>query len=69
MTIATMTSKGQTTIPKDIRDAAGLVPGTKMHFTLLSSGAIMVRVKNRSVRDLQGMLKTGRKLSIADLSR
>jgi antitoxin PrlF len=66
---ATLTSKGQTTIPKAIREKAGLHPGDKMHFTVLSSGAIMVRVKNRKVRDLQGMLKSRRKVPVSGLSR
>ena len=52
MSTATMTSKGQTTIPKDVREAAGIKAGDRMHFTVLDDGTIIVRVKNRSVRDL-----------------
>lgn len=52
MSTATLTSKGQTTIPKDVRDAAGIKAGDRMHFTVLDDGTIIVRVKNRSVRDL-----------------
>jgi AbrB family looped-hinge helix DNA binding protein len=69
MTTATLTSKGQTTIPKDIREQAGLHAGDRMHFTVLANGAIMLRVKRRSVADLQGMLKPRRKLRTSDLSR
>jgi len=52
MTFATMTSKGQTTIPKDIRAAANLKPGDRIHFTVLEDGTIIVRVKNKSIRNV-----------------
>ena len=69
MSISTLTSKGQTSIPKDVRERVGLKPGDRMQFTALSSGAFIVRVKNRSVRDAQGLLKTRRRLRTAALSR
>ena len=62
MTMATITSKGQTTIPKDIRDKLDLRPGTKVNFTLLANGTIVIRVKNRSLKDVSGILhRPGRK--------
>ena len=42
MAFATVTSKGQTTIPKDIRAAANLKPGDRIHFTVLEDGTIIV---------------------------
>lgn len=69
MSIATLTSKGQTTIPKDVRDQVGLQPGDRMHFTVLESGAIVVRVKNRSARELRGVLKARKRVPVKDLSR
>jgi antitoxin PrlF len=60
-TDATLTSKGQTTIPKEIRDALGMQPGDRMTFTLMPDGTVVMRVKNKSVTELAGMLhKTGR---------
>lgn len=56
MSLATLTSKGQTTIPKEIRDALGLKPKDKIHFTLLPNGAVLMRAKTRSVVDLFGLL-------------
>jgi antitoxin PrlF len=61
-TEATLTSKGQTTIPKPIRDSLRMKAGDKMNFTLMPDGVVIMRVKNRQVFDLAGLLyKKGRK--------
>jgi antitoxin PrlF len=57
MSDATLTSKGQTTIPKDIRDSLGLKPGHRMTFTLMPDGSVLLRVKNKSVVNLGGRLQ------------
>lgn len=56
MTVATLTSKGQTTIPKEIREKLGLKPGTKLHFNLMPDGTISVRAKTGTIMDLAGIL-------------
>lgn len=68
---ATLTSKGQTTIPKEIRDSLGMKPGDRMTFTLMPDGTVVMRVKTKSVMDLAGILhKKGRKaVSIQQMSR
>ena len=59
---ATLTSKGQMTIPKAIRDSLGMKTGDRMTFTLLPDGIVVLRVKNKRVSDLGGILhKKGRK--------
>jgi AbrB family looped-hinge helix DNA binding protein len=61
-TDATLTSKGQTTIPKEIRDRLGMKPGDRMTFTLMPDATVVMRVKSRRVTELAGMLqKKGRK--------
>jgi antitoxin PrlF len=61
-TDATLTSKGQTTIPKPIRDSLGMKAGDRMTFTLMPDGVVVMRVKNKHVSDLGGLLrKKGRK--------
>ncbi len=50
MTFAIVTSKGRTTIPKEIRAAANLKPSDRIHFSVLDDGRIIIRVKNRSIR-------------------
>ena len=70
-TDATVTGKGQTTIPKKIRDDLGMKAGDRLTFTLMPDGVVLMRVKNKSVMTLAGSLrKRGRKaLATAQLSR
>ena len=42
MTTTTLTSKGQVTIPKHIRDALRLVPGMAVQFSVDGSGAVVL---------------------------
>lgn len=56
MSLATITSKGQTTIPKDIRDGLGLQPKDQVQFTLIADGTVILRVKKRSITELYGIL-------------
>lgn len=69
MAFATVTSKGQTTIPKDVRAAANLKAGDRIHFTVLEDGTIIVRVKNRSIRDIAIKPPGGKHVSIAQMNR
>ena len=70
-TDATLTSKGQTTIPKAIRQSLKMKPGDRMSFTLMPDGTVIMRVKNKRVMALAGMLrKKGRKpVPVERLSR
>jgi len=53
---ATLTSKGQLTIPKQIRDRLGLKPGDRLAFDL-GDGTINLRVeKRRTLEELRGSL-------------
>jgi AbrB family looped-hinge helix DNA binding protein len=66
---ATMTSKGQTTIPKDVRAAANLKPGDRIHFTVLEDGTIIVRVKNKSIRDISFRPPGSKRVSVRHMNR
>ena len=70
-TDATLTSKGQTTIPKEIRDGLGMKSGDRMTFMLMPDGTVVMRVKSGSVNELAGRLhKKGRKpVPVGQLSR
>lgn len=71
MAIATLTSKGQTTIPKKIRDLLGLMPGDKLDFIVEADGRVVLRPATLDVRELRGMMRTkGRKpVSLKDMER
>ena len=49
--VATITSKGQITLPKPIRQALGLNFGGKVAFDLLGSQVIVSRVENQEHED------------------
>jgi antitoxin PrlF len=47
MTTVSVTSKGQVTIPKRVRQALGITPGSKVEFNLEGGGARLHLVKKR----------------------
>ncbi len=56
MAIATITNKGQITIPKEVRDAFGLHSGDKLEFFCEQGGRIVVTPIKKNVDDLFGKL-------------
>ena len=69
MATATVTSKGQVTIPKEIRDALGITAGDKIVFRRKETGEIVVEAANIDLMSLAGMLKPRRKgVSIEDMN-
>jgi antitoxin PrlF len=55
--LATITSKGQVTVPKNIRDQLNIQAGTQLDFTLNNDGTISVRPLNRTALSIVGILK------------
>ena len=53
---ATVTDKGQGTVLKAIRDKIGLVPGSRLDFTLNEDGSLKVRLLFRGADGLFGLL-------------
>lgn len=49
----TMTSKGQTTVPSEVRDILGLKAGDKIRY-VHRDGNVMIRAKNKRAIDLLG---------------
>lgn len=56
MSIATMTSKGQITVPKDVREDLHLTTGSKVMFVRLRHGQYRIVPRTGSVEDFIGML-------------
>ena len=69
MSISTLTSKGQTTIPKRVREHLKIGPGDKLDFVIESEGRVVIRPAKLDVRELKGLLKRhdGKILSIEDM--
>ena len=62
MAVATLTKKGQITIPKSVRDSMGLHTGDKLEFTLSDNGEAFLRPVTKKVDNVFGMLyRPGRK--------
>jgi AbrB family looped-hinge helix DNA binding protein len=57
MSAATLTSKGQLVIPKDIREYMRLHPGDQLDFIIQDDGEVVIRPVVTDVRELKGMLK------------
>ena len=70
MSTTTLTSKGQVTLPKAVRDRLGLKPGDKLSCRVAGEDEIVIRRKERDVKDLVGLLKApGRRKTTDDMRR
>ena len=69
MSSATLTSKGQITIPKGIRDALRLGPGDRLDFFIQDDGRVFVQPATLKVTDLKGILyrKGARPVSVEEM--
>ena len=70
MTESTITSKGQTTVPRQIREQIGASPGTRLVWHVMPDGCLIVRAKTRSVLDLAGSLEAPgrRQVAVEDMN-
>jgi antitoxin PrlF len=57
MPTSTVTSKGQTTIPKEIRARLHLQPGDRLEFVVEDDGRVMVLPATVDATELRGILK------------
>ncbi len=66
MTESTITAKGQTTVPADIRQSIGGTAGTRLVWHVLSDGRLLVRIKNKSLLGLKEALvpSKGKRVSV-----
>lgn len=69
MAEAAVTSKGQITIPAEIRRQMNLGPKDRVVFTLLPNGTTVMRAKNCSLQSLAGSLSTSKKrVAVKDMA-
>ena len=70
MATAVVTSKGQITIPKEVRDRLGVDSGDRVEFVEVESGIFTLMAATRDVRELKGIIpKPSRPVSAADMNR
>ena len=64
MPAATMTSKGQITVPVEVRARLGLRAGAKVDFVVNAQGEVVLRPRTADIRELRGLVPyTGRPVS------
>jgi antitoxin PrlF len=64
MAASTVTSKGQITLPKSVRDRLRLETGARVEFVETDSGFLM-RAATRDIRELKGVLKRPRRRAVS----
>jgi AbrB family looped-hinge helix DNA binding protein len=62
MPSSTLTSKGQITIPKEVREQLRLQTGSRIDFVIESPGRVILRPLNRDFHSLRGSVKSDRKV-------
>lgn len=70
MTAATLTSKGQLTLPKEVRQALGVGPGDRVDFVRMEDGNFAVMPATKSVKALKGIIPKPKKpVTLEDMDR
>ncbi len=68
MASATVTSKGQVTIPVEVRTTLGLQPGSRLAFVPTGTGGYEIHLEAASIRDLKGIVpRPGHPVSLEDM--
>jgi AbrB family looped-hinge helix DNA binding protein len=63
-----MTSKGQITVPKEVRLKLNLKPGDRVLFIVEDDGAVRMRAANKDISSLRGILPPPkRKVTIEEI--
>jgi antitoxin PrlF len=65
MPTATMTTKGQVTIPKEIREHLKIDIGDRLSFVVQEDGSVIVKPITRDVRELGGLLRRPEQRSVS----
>jgi len=69
MATAAVTSKGQITIPAEVRRKLGLKPGDRVRFIEGEHGEYILRPKTGSIMDLKGSVKwIGKPVTIEEMN-
>ncbi len=69
MTTATITSKGQVTIPAPVRNELHIGPGDRLEFVKISDGRYEVVAATKDISCIKGMVKASNPISIEDMNK
>ena len=61
MTTATITSKGQVTIPKDVRSRLGIGAGDRVEFVEIQDGVFQIVAATQDIQALKGIVPKPKK--------
>ena len=65
MPTSTVTSKGQITIPKEIREQLNLKTGNRLEFCVDRSGQVILKPRHKDIRALRGILRSRRRRPVS----
>jgi antitoxin PrlF len=70
MTTATITSKGQVTIPKDVRIRLGVDAGDRVEFVEVQAGVFQMVAATQDVQALKGIVpRPGKPVTIEEMNQ
>ena len=65
MPASTLTSKGQITIPREVRDRLHLKTGSRVDFIVEASGQVVLKPLDRNFRSIRGIVRFRRKRPVS----
>ncbi|MEW6058373.1 MAG: AbrB/MazE/SpoVT family DNA-binding domain-containing protein [Bdellovibrionota bacterium] len=69
MSTATITSKGQVTIPVSVRQRLGVQPGDRVEFIEMENGVFQLVAASRDIRSLKGQVpKPAKAVTIEEMN-
>lgn len=69
MSQATLTSKGQLTVPKSIREYLKIDTGDKIEFIIDETGHVIINPKTLHIDDIFGIVQRKKGVSIEDMNK
>ena len=70
MSTATLTAKGQLTLPREVRTALGVGPGDRVDFVKMEDGNFAVLAATHSIKSLKGLIRKPRRpVSLDDMDK
>ncbi|MCY4045884.1 MAG: AbrB/MazE/SpoVT family DNA-binding domain-containing protein [Cellvibrionales bacterium] len=69
MTSATVTAKGQITVPAAVRKALHIEAGDRIEFVEVAEGKFEILAASKDAKQLKGMISTNKKISIEQMNQ